>query len=166
MSFLSLYLKADGKLLIKTPPYVCPSDFEVLIVDGEEVKKQVCDNTNGTGFHYNFQSIFTQIMCTFIFILVILMVKGKHTAPTSDGMLGAATVASCLAGMIQVAMRLGPVFNPAVAIAFTTLDVWQSPNPNGIYTHYFYAYTLGPLLGGLFAGIFYIMHEKAFIDKK
>ena len=52
------------------------------------------------------------------------MVKGKHTAPTQDGMLGATCVALTLAGMIQVAMRMGPVFNPAVAIAFTTLDVW------------------------------------------
>ena len=52
------------------------------------------------------------------------MVKGKFTAPTSDGMLGATAVSLTLAGMIQVALRLGPVFNPAVAIAFTMLDVW------------------------------------------
>lgn len=84
------------------------------------------------------------------------MVKGKKTAPTSDGMLGASAVSLTLAGMIQVATRLGPVFNPAVAIAFTVLNVWQTENENGIYTHYFYAYSLGPALGGVLAGIFYI----------
>ena len=105
-------------------------------------------------------------MCTFIFVAVILQVKGKDTKPTSDGMLGAITVAFTLAGMIQVAMRLGPVFNPAVAIAFTGLDLWQTENPNNIYSHYFYAYTIGPALGGIFAGIFHLLHKKAFKEDK
>ena len=83
------------------------------------------------------------------------MVKDKATAPTSDGVLGAMTVVLTLAGIIQVASKLGPVFNPAVSIAFITLDVWQTPNPNNIYTHYTYAYTLGPALGGLLAGLFH-----------
>ena len=52
------------------------------------------------------------------------MVKDKATAPTSDGVLGALTVVLTLAGIIQVAAKLGPVFNPAVSIAFVTLDVW------------------------------------------
>ena len=92
------------------------------------------------------------------------MVKGKHTAPTGDGMLGASTVVLTLAGLIQTAMRLGPVFNPAVAVAFYTLDAWQGSDK--IYTHYTYAYILGPALGGIIAGLFYTMHEKAFDGKK
>ena len=164
LSFVSLYLVSNGDYVIETPPFVCPSDMVKEMKGGVEVETQVCDNTDGTGFHYNFQAIFTQVICTFIFVSVILMVKDKATAPTSDGGLGALTVALTLAGLIQVAMRLGPVFNPAVSVAFTTLDAWQTENPNKIYTHYTYAYTIGPALGGLLAGIFHQIHRKAFIS--
>ena len=136
-------------------------------VAGKEV--QECDNTDGNGFNYDFQAIYTQVICTFLFVSVILMVKGMgrpSMAPTGDGMLGPTTVALSLAGLIQVAMRLGPVFNPAVAIAFIVLDVWQTENPNNIYSHYTYAYTLGPALGGILAGLFHLLHAKAFAEKK
>ena len=92
------------------------------------------------------------------------MVKGKHTAPTGDGMLGASTVVLTLAGLIQVAMRLGPVFNPAVALAFYTQDAWQGSDK--IYTHYTFEYAFGPALGGIIAGFFYVIHERAFKDEK
>ena len=152
---------ANGEVYVETPPFVCPSD---MVKNDVGVETQVCDNTDGDGFHYNFQAIYTQVVCTFIFVSVILMVKDKATAPTSDGVLGALTVVLTLAGLIQVALRLGPVFNPAVSIAFTTLDWRQTTNPNQIYTHYTYAYTIGPALGGLLAGIFHQIHRRAFID--
>ena len=97
------------------------------------------------------------------------MVKGIGKAsmsPTSDGMLGCTTIALTLAGLIQVSMRLGPVLNPAIAIAFILLDIWQTPNPNKIYSHYTYAYTLGPALGGILAGFFHKLLAKAYDDKK
>ena len=137
----------------------------------EEADKPVttCDGSDGNGFNYDFQAFYTQVICTFLFVSVILMVKGMGgpaMTPTSDGMLGPTTVALSLAGLIQVATRLGPVFNPAVAIAFIVLDVWQTENPNKIYSHYTYAYTLGPALGGILAGFFHLLHAKAFAEKK
>ena len=63
-------------------------------------------------------------------------------------------------------MRLGPVFNPAVGISFIALDVWQTENPNGIYSHYWFAYTLGPAIGGVLAGLFHLFHAKAFADRR
>ena len=89
------------------------------------------------------------------------MVKGsKTTAPTSDGVTGALAVVATLYGMIFVAMKNGPCMNPAVALAFTILEVWQTANKNGIYTHYFYAYTLGPAIGGMLAGLFALGHRN------
>ena len=54
MAFLSLYAKVGKKLLIQSPPWVCPADTITTIKDGEEVQTQVCDNTDGEGFNYNF----------------------------------------------------------------------------------------------------------------
>ena len=100
ISFVSLYLMANGEIYVETPPFVCPSDMVKEMKGGVEVETQVCDNTDGDGFHYNFQAIYTQVVCTFIFVSVILMVKDKATAPTSDGVLGALTVCLTLAGLI------------------------------------------------------------------
>ena len=97
ISFVSLYLMANGEVYVETPPFVCPSD---MVKNDVGVETQVCDNTDGDGFHYNFQAIYTQVVCTFIFVSVILMVKDKATAPTSDGVLGALTVVLTLAGLI------------------------------------------------------------------
>ena len=33
-------------------------------------------------------------------------------------------------------------------------------NTNEWLSHYLYAYTAGPALGGVFAGLFFLMHEK------
>ena len=69
-------------------------------------------------------------------------------------------VVGTLYGMIQVGMKAGPCFNPAVAIAFMILEEGWTSNPNKIYTHYVFAYTVGPAVGGILAGIFSILHRK------
>ena len=69
-------------------------------------------------------------------------------------------VIATLYGMIFVAMKNGPCMNPAVAVAFTILEVFATTNPNGVYTHYLYAYTAGPALGGIIAGLFALFHKK------
>ena len=50
--------------------------------------------------------------------------------------------------------------NPAVAIGLTLMEVFATDNPNKIYTHYLYAYTLGPAVGGLMAGVFGLLLKK------
>lgn len=88
------------------------------------------------------------------------MIKGKNTAPTSDGVVGALAVVATLYGLIFVALHNGPCMNPAVAVSFTLLEVSATPNRNNVYSHYLYAYTLAPALGGILAGLFAICHRK------
>ena len=90
------------------------------------------------------------------------MVKGiSAESPTSgDGAAGALAVIGTLYGMIQVGMQAGPCFNPAVAIAFISLEIWQTTNSNNIYSHYVFDYTVGPAVGGLLAGAFSILLRK------
>ena len=95
------------------------------------------------------------------------MVKGMAgNAPTQDGAAGAIAVVATLYGMIYVAMKNGPCMNPAVAIGLTLMEVYATDNPNKIYTHYLYALTLGPALGGLMAGIFGLLLKKIHDEDK
>ena len=66
----------------------------------------------------------------------------------------ALTVALTLWGLITLDYYTGACFNPAVALGNTLLQVMALDNENRYLTHYLYAYTLGPALGGLLAGIF------------
>lgn len=99
-------------------------------------------------------------MCTFIFAVVILMVKGKNTGASRDGVFVALCISLTLYALILISYHAGACFNPAVAVGSTTLQLWQLDNTNGYLSHYFYAYTLGPLAGGLLAGIFFRVHEQ------
>jgi len=98
-------------------------------------------------------------MCTFIFVAVILVLKGSYTNPSKDGVLQALTVALTLGGLIQVANHTAASFNPAVTVGLTVLQVNNLDNTDGYLTHYFYAYFLGPLVGGALAGIFSRFHN-------
>ena len=97
-------------------------------------------------------------MCTFIFVAVILMVKGQGTSPSKDGALQALTVALTLGGLIQVANHHAATFNPAVSTALTLFQTLVLENTGGYLTHYFYAYFFGPLMGGVIAGVFSRFH--------
>lgn len=59
---------------------------------------------------------------TFVFVAVILMLKGGFTAPSRDGALQALTVAFTLGGLIQVANHHAASFNPAVTVALTAFQ--------------------------------------------
>lgn len=111
------------------------------------------------GFSEDWQTLLTQVMCTFIFVAVILMIKGQGTAPSRDGALQALTVALTLGGLIQVANHHAATFNPAVSTALTVFQNSVLENEGGYLTHYFYAYFFGPLIGGLLAGLFSRVHN-------
>ena len=101
------------------------------------------------------------MVTTFVFISVILMIKGlAGPAPTKDGVAGALAVVGTLYGLIFVALKAGPCLNPAVAVAFTLMETIFTDNPNGAYTHYFYTYTVGPAIGGALAGLFALINER------
>ena len=110
------------------------------------------------GFSEDWQTLFTQVICTFIFVAVILMVKSHGTTPSRDGALQALTVALTLAGLIHVANHHAATFNPAVSTGLTLFQLMALDNEGGYLTHYFYAYFFGPLIGGLLAGIFSRYH--------
>ena len=111
-------------------------------------------STDSDGFSEDWQTLFTQITCTFIFVATILMLKGQLTSPSKDGALQALTVAFTLGGLLQVAAHHAASFNPAVSLSLTIFQVMSLENDGGHLTHYFYAYFIGPLLGGLLAGVF------------
>ena len=110
------------------------------------------------GFSEDWQTLLTQILCTFIFVAVILMVKGQGTAPSKDGALQAFTVVLTLAGLIHVASHHAATFNPAVSTALTVFQTLVLEDKGGYLTHYFYAYFVGPLIGGAIAGSFSRFH--------
>jgi len=112
------------------------------------------------GFSEDWQTFFTQFMCTFIFVAVILMVKGQHTSPSKDGALLGLTVVLVLFGLINVAAHHAASFNPAVTLALTVFQSSLLENTGGYLTHYFYAYFIGPLLGGSLAGLLASHHAS------
>ena len=66
------------------------------------------------------QVLTNEIICTFIFISVILMVKGEHTAGDRKGIGAAMCVVVTLLAVISATNKFGACFNPAVGIALTT----------------------------------------------
>ena len=105
--------------------------------------------------------IINEVVCTFIFISVILMVKGEHTAGDRQGIGAAMCVVVTLLCVISGTNKFGACFNPAVGIALTSNSIFLKATGGHYLYHYVYAYTLGPALGGLIAGLFHIFHAKA-----
>ena len=61
-----------------------------------------------------------ETICTFVFVMINLLVKTRKTMPTNDGFLGCLAAAFTLLAMICVAAdKSGACFNPAVGIAQT-----------------------------------------------
>ena len=83
-----------------------------------------CDNwdSNNDGFIFDQQVLTNEIICTFIYVSVILMVKLKqaHIQLTSDGISSALGVILTLFGVLKTGGKLGSCYNPAVAAAITS----------------------------------------------
>lgn len=105
-----------------------------------------------------------EIVGTFLFVSVILMVKGKHTAGARSGVCAAICVVATLLTVISGTNKLGACFNPAVGASVTTYGVLRTDVPEGMSNHYLYhyvwCYMIGPFIGGLCAGLFHILHAK------
>ena len=117
------------------------------------------DETNGGEFVMDLNVVINEIICTFIFVSVILMVKGEHTAGERTGISAAICVVATLMCCISGTNMLGACFNPAVGIALTSNSIAVLGGAHYM-RHYLYAYTLGPSLGGLIAGLFHIFHRE------
>jgi aquaporin Z len=74
----------------------------------------------GVALHNAFQ---IEMICTFIFVMINLLVKTGKTSPTNDGFLSCLAVAFTLLAMICVAAsKTGACLNPAVGIAQTIFE--------------------------------------------
>lgn len=88
------------------------------------------------------------------------MLKGPKTGPTRDGVHVAIAIALTLWGLITINYHTGACYNPAVALGNTFFQMQHLDNTNSYLSHYFYAYTAGPAIGGLAAGLFYLFFSK------
>mmetsp|Transcript_20845 Transcript_20845/g.25556 ORF Transcript_20845/g.25556 Transcript_20845/m.25556 type:complete len:261 (-) Transcript_20845:209-991(-) len=137
---------------------LCPQD-----PTNTDASKSVCDGAKG--FNLDFQVLANEILLTAVFVSVILMVKGgAKTTFSADGAAGALAIVLVLLGCIKTGGKLGGCLNPAVGLTLSANQTMHLDNSDGIYSHYTYAYILGPLLGGALAGGFALLHRPHFDD--
>ena len=111
----------------------------------------------------NFTTFYMEVVCTFIFVLLILHVTGKHTGGDDLGAWKVPAICLNLWALCSVDYFTGASFNPALAVGLTTFQRWWYPNdPAGVMTHYMWIYIAGALCGGILAGIYYWWHETLF----
>lgn len=58
-----------------------------------------------------------EVICTAIFVMIILVVKTARVAPTKQGFLGCLGVVFNLLALTQTSAKSGACFNPAVGLA-------------------------------------------------
>ena len=121
-------------------------------------------------FKMFFPVMVNEVVCTFLFVSVILMVKGKYTAGERGGVNAAACVVATLMCVISGTNKLGASFNPAVSTGLTTYSVLRKDIPDGetnqwLY-HYLWCYVLGPYIGGLIAGMYHLLAARWFEDEE
>lgn len=76
-----------------------------------------------------FNCFIIEIITTFTFVLINLLVKNGKTSPSSDGFLSGLAVSFALLAMICISgKKSGACLNPAVAIAQTVFEVTQYGN--------------------------------------
>jgi glycerol uptake facilitator-like aquaporin len=94
-----------------------------------------------------------EVICTFIFVLVILIMKTQKTAPTSDGFLACGSICLTLGAMCLVAgPHTGGGINPAVGLAQTLWAVWNFGTVNPVFYQNLWLYICAPSFGGILAG--------------
>lgn len=95
----------------------------------------------------------------------MIKIKEEHIRITTDGISGALGVALTLLGMIQTGGKLGACYNPAVAVTLTLNAMFFIDDSVGYLTHYSPYYFAGPLIGGLLAGFFHLVHKDVLLEE-
>lgn len=114
-----------------------------------------------------FSTIWMEVVCTFIFVLLILVVTGKRTIAPDLGSYGVFAICLNLWALSNVDAFTGASFNPALAISQTIFQYWWYPtNPSGVMWFYLPYYIIGAILGGVSAGVFYMFYETVFPEKE
>ena len=94
-------------------PVVSPATVPLLCPTSSSLLASGCDTTSS----YHFQVFLSQVILTFMFVLCVLVLKGKSTNPVKSDVAGAFLVAAVLFACINVDMFDGPCFNPAVGVS-------------------------------------------------
>ena len=149
LAILTLASDVDGD-------YQVPEQYVPILCPKDPSDPSKCEQGS---YQLTLQLWATQTICTFVFVSVILMVKGQYTSPSTDGALKAMAVVLTLGGLIQVANHTAASFNPAVTAGLTAFQNYVLVNSDQYLTHYMTGYFFGPLLGGLLAGIFAHSHH-------
>lgn len=65
------------------------------------------------------QVILNETILTFIFVSVVLMVKGQRTSPSADRITAIISIALTLLMCVRTGSKLGASLNPAVSFTLT-----------------------------------------------
>jgi len=154
VAYIALRIKQDGE-------YTVLDDQVGLLIPSTITKDDLHNGQVTLG--QNFSTFYMEVICTFVFVLFILFVTGKHTMVPDLGVMGVPAICLVLWALCQVDSFTGASFNPALAIGSTFFQTWCfSVNPQGVMTHYLLEYLAGASLGGILAGCFYNCYERLF----
>jgi aquaporin Z len=105
--------------------------------------------------HFYWQSFFIECFCTFIFVMAVIIVKDVRTGASVHGgnpWLACFTIASTLTAMIFFAgNHTGGALNPAVSTAQHIMANYHFDE--NLADGFFKVYLMGPLVGGIIAGL-------------
>jgi glycerol uptake facilitator-like aquaporin len=103
-----------------------------------------------------------EVICTFMFVFVILIVSDARLSPTKQGLLAVLGVVWNLMALTRTAGASGACLNPSVGFAQTILQYTQAVIPDEHFSTVMYMYVFGPLVGGCIAGLTHRGHLKVF----
>ena len=105
----------------------------------------------------------TETICTFLFVMINLIVKTRKTSPTLDGFLGCFAVALTLMAMIILAANhTGAALNPAVGFAQTMWGMINNGTSDKLYYKFLWVYIFAPYTGAALAGLAHRGHLAAY----
>ena len=118
---LAVRVEENGKYTVDlNGPLLLPSKIAQEVIAGEQ--------------HFDkdmvFDTIWNEMVCTFVFVLFILYVTGKRTQAADLGSFGPFAICLNLWALSNVDSFTGASLNPALCIAQTIFQCWWLPvNP-------------------------------------
>lgn len=153
LGYMVLRIDVDGTLIVpkQSVPLLLPSCITTDDIDNNTIK-----------YGEEFTTFYMEVICTFVFVLFILFVSGKHGGGSVWGL---PAICIVLWALCSVDFYTGASFNPALAIAQSVFQAWWYPtNHSNVMYHYLPHYVGGALTGGLISGAFYNIYEKHVLD--
>ena len=108
------------------------------------------------------QAFNIEVICTFMFVMVILVVKTARFSPTKQGLLAVLGVVWNLMALTQTAGASGACLNPAVGFAQAILQFTQAIIPDEHFETVCYMYVVAPFVGGMLSGVAHKVHKHCF----